>query len=263
MLALIPRFCGIDPADGSTQLQRWLPDYVPVYHHYLGVLRAWLEGDFTDVRLLTTAKTVTREMLAASARVYGRIHRPYPLDQEVAATVLGAILERIPETTVQHDDSRSDEDIVELMTAAHSSMVMARSGQFLAPCRAESANSSGTTPSPTTWLYPSSSSVKTSGAVMKHKPWPVHAVGSMDTFMSFVPSEDQGQRVSPGSPWPLHPRGSARLDRVVRDALVPLLVHGVHLQPGEVRAQAVVNAETEAGVRVVTAVEVYAQLGFE
>ncbi len=79
------------------------------------MLRAWLEGDFTDLRLVTTAKTVIREMHTASLQMFSRVDRPYPLDQEVASTVLGAILERVPEAVLQHDESRSDQDIIELM----------------------------------------------------------------------------------------------------------------------------------------------------
>jgi AcrR family transcriptional regulator len=115
MKLLVQRFALIDPTDDGSGLRAWLTDYLPFHTRYFGVLRAWQEGTSNDPRLLVTARRMSAAMLAAALKVLGRVERRYPLDLEVAATVLGAIFERMPEALHQQDPERTPGQIAELM----------------------------------------------------------------------------------------------------------------------------------------------------
>jgi AcrR family transcriptional regulator len=118
MKPLVQRFALIDPADdGEGGLRSWLTDYLPFHTRYFGVLRAWQEGTSNDPRLLATARRMSAAMLGAALKVLGRVERSYPLDLEVAATVLGAILERMPEALHQQEPERTPAQIAEPMAA--------------------------------------------------------------------------------------------------------------------------------------------------
>jgi hypothetical protein len=118
MKPLVQRFGLIDPAeDGLAGLRSWLTDYLPFHTRYFGVMRAWQEGTSNDPRLLATARRMSAAMLGAALKVLGRVERSHPLDLEVAATVLGAILERMPEALHQQDPGRAPAQNAELMAA--------------------------------------------------------------------------------------------------------------------------------------------------
>jgi AcrR family transcriptional regulator len=112
-------FVKIDPAraGGPAQLREWLADYLPFHARYLGVMRAWLEGTPKDPRLLGVIRQSTREMYLAALQVLGRVDRPHPLDPDMAAVILGAILERLPEAVLQQDPDRPAVEAVELIAA--------------------------------------------------------------------------------------------------------------------------------------------------
>jgi AcrR family transcriptional regulator len=116
MRTLVDRFAVIDPAaDGSARLREWLTDYLPFHARYLGVMRAWLEGTSRDPRLLSVVRRTTREMHVAALTVLARVDRPHPLDADVAAVIQGALLERMPEATLEQDPDRPAEEVVELI----------------------------------------------------------------------------------------------------------------------------------------------------
>jgi AcrR family transcriptional regulator len=116
MRTLVDRFAVIDPAtDGSARLREWLTGYLPFHARYLGVMRAWLEGTSRDPRLLSVVRRTTREMHVAALTVLARVDRPHPLDADVAAVIQGALLERMPEATLEQDPDRPAEEVVELI----------------------------------------------------------------------------------------------------------------------------------------------------
>jgi hypothetical protein len=78
-------------------------------------MRAWLEGTSRDPRLLSVVRRTTREMHVAALTVLARVDRPHPLDADVAAVIQGALLERMPEATLEQDPDRPAEEVVELI----------------------------------------------------------------------------------------------------------------------------------------------------
>jgi AcrR family transcriptional regulator len=96
---LTERFAGIDPGhDTVTQLRMWLLDYLPVHARYLGVIQVWLAGAWSDPRLVPTTARVVSAQHHAMVAVLGRMHRDYPFDPGVAAIVVSAMLERLPDS---------------------------------------------------------------------------------------------------------------------------------------------------------------------
>jgi AcrR family transcriptional regulator len=110
-------FGRVDPtaAGGGRSLRAWLTRYMEFHTRYSGVIRTWVEGTSNDPRLLAAADRTIAAMLEAATRVLGRVTRSYPFDPEIAATFLGAALERIPEAAAQQDPGCSRERVLELM----------------------------------------------------------------------------------------------------------------------------------------------------
>jgi AcrR family transcriptional regulator len=119
MRVLIDEFVLIDPASpaGPAQLRDWLTSYLPFQARYLGIMRAWLEGTSRDPQMLAVVRETARNMSLASLQVLARVDRPHPLDPDIAAVILGGILERMPQAVREHDPERPDAEIVELMAA--------------------------------------------------------------------------------------------------------------------------------------------------
>jgi AcrR family transcriptional regulator len=117
MHVLINEYRQIDPAGraGSAQLRHWLADYLPFHARYLGVMRAWLEGNPRDPRLLAVVRESTREMHLAALEVLGRVDRPHPLDPDVAAVIQGALQERMPEAVPLQDPGRPAAEVGNLI----------------------------------------------------------------------------------------------------------------------------------------------------
>jgi len=119
MHALVTRFTEIDPGDedAADDLRAWLGDYLPFHARYLGVMRAWLEGTSRDPRLLAVVEQATGHMRQAALEVLARVDRPHPLDPDLAVTIQGALLERMPEAALQQDPHRPPGEIIELIAA--------------------------------------------------------------------------------------------------------------------------------------------------
>jgi AcrR family transcriptional regulator len=95
---LTGRLALIEPGqEARPQLRDWLLDFLPVYESYLGVIRAWLQGAWREPRLTATAASISAGLLRGSTPVLQGVDRRYPLDTDIAATVLGAMLARLPE----------------------------------------------------------------------------------------------------------------------------------------------------------------------
>ncbi|SHN17562.1 TetR/AcrR family transcriptional regulator [Cryptosporangium aurantiacum] len=115
---LAASFAALDPADPDRRpLRDWLTDYLAFRARYVGVLRAWLEGTSRDPRLLDAVGEVAAELRDAALAVFARADRPYPIEPPIAAAVLGALLERMPEAIAERAADRPDAQIVEVMAA--------------------------------------------------------------------------------------------------------------------------------------------------
>lgn len=96
---LTERLARIDPGhDVRCQLRDWLLDYLPVHGRYLGVIRAWLAGSWSDPRLMPIAARSVFAQHLAMVSVLRRPDRDYPFDAGVAAIVASSMLERLPDS---------------------------------------------------------------------------------------------------------------------------------------------------------------------
>jgi len=110
---LAESFAALEPGDTDRRpLRAWLADYLAFRARYLGVLRAWLEGTSRDPRLLAVVADVAADLREAALTVFDR---DCPIDPPVAAAVLGALLERMPDALTEQAADRPVSEIVELM----------------------------------------------------------------------------------------------------------------------------------------------------
>ncbi|HVV08042.1 TetR/AcrR family transcriptional regulator [Amycolatopsis sp.] len=120
MRELVSAFLDVDPSaeDGPTELRTWLTGYLPFHSRYLGVMRAWLEGTTSDPRLLAVVGESTRDMHSSALQVLARVRRPHPLDADLAAVIQGALLEHVPQTSLQQRPDRPASEIADLIATA-------------------------------------------------------------------------------------------------------------------------------------------------
>lgn len=109
-------FARICPGPGQAeQLRSWLREFMPVHQRYGGVLRVWIEQQPDDPDIQRAGREAGRDVRAAFHRVLAGVTRPYPLSIDVAALVLVAILERVPETLFQREPDFDQDKIVEIV----------------------------------------------------------------------------------------------------------------------------------------------------
>ncbi|MFG3022345.1 TetR/AcrR family transcriptional regulator [Streptomyces sp. NPDC048254] len=110
------RFADIRPGEGAAnQLRSWLAEFLPIEQRYAGVLRAWVERQPDDPTVRALGYQVGASLVDALGAVLAQVKRAYPLSPEVAALVLIALLERVPDELAAGSRPASGEAIVETL----------------------------------------------------------------------------------------------------------------------------------------------------
>ncbi|MCU4183454.1 TetR/AcrR family transcriptional regulator; helix-turn-helix transcriptional regulator [Acidiferrimicrobium sp. IK] len=121
-------------------LRSWLRQFVILRRRYMGVFRAWSEGE-PDVDTVQVPGRIARTVLVdAFARVLTGAERRHPLDVKAGSLIVLSLLEQLPGQVADALGGMSDERLVETMAVVIERGLLGRGRRGARPRKAQTAS---------------------------------------------------------------------------------------------------------------------------